>query len=419
MTHLARSLAPVLALFCGAFASAPHLDAQESQPVPISRTVCAPKPAAGTCWSDYVVAPIDKFRIESESDVYAAFALDAIRPGCAEMAARRLEDRLRATLDLYGDPAESAIRVGDPRSGKMVHPFQSWLAGAMVTHIFYAAWEFGRAGIAVDDRLLRAVESLYAEIPVPQDPRCGLRSLPGVNSCMDDFTLTASGAAWIAAYETSAGRVDDPSTSPLVRRARSLVGKALSPMSEHGGGPCFFFLETLDDGSHRARCDGDPKTSKVMGADHNRENPGYGLGLMTGIASACAGLFYAGERCDLTESEAFISRELFRHAQEKSLRDGSAFEGPGPHGCLDFTDPDGPTKDCADGDTLVWSFGGYRPLDFPVRRFYEKRGVRGMDPLPAFQFDRYCEPRTTFRTGEFWGPNRDLFYRRLANEIFQ
>jgi hypothetical protein len=156
-----------------------------------------------------------------------------------------------------------------------------------------------------------------------------------------------------------------------------------------------------------------------MGADHNRENPGYGLGLMTGIASACAALFYAGERCAFTESEAFVSRELFRHAQEKSLPDGSAFEGPGPRGCLDFTDPDGPTKDCADADTLVWSLGGYRPLDFPVRRFYEKRGVSGMEPLPAFQFDRYCEPRTTFRTSDFWGPNRDLFYRRLADEIFQ
>lgn len=415
----ARSFAPFVVLACGALAHAPRVAAQASQPVRVSRVICVPEPAAGACWSDYVGVPVDEFRIESESDVYATFALDAIRPGCAEVAARRLEDRLRTALELYGGPGESGARVRDPRSGKEVHPFQSWLAGTMVTHVFYAAWELRRAGIAVDDDLLRVVEALYAEIPVPQDPGCGLRSLPGVNSCMDDFTLTASGAAWIAAYEMSAGRIDDPSASPLVRRARALVGEALSPMSEHGGGPCFFFLEALDDGSHRARCDGDRETSKVMGADHNRENPGYGLGLMTGIASACAGLFFAGERCAFTESEAFVSRELFRHGQEKSLPDGSAFEGPGPYGCLDFTDPDGPTKDCADGDTLVWSLGGYRPLDFSVRRFYEKRGVTGMEPLPAFQFDRYCEPRTTFREGDFWGPNRDLFYRRLADEIFQ
>jgi hypothetical protein len=419
MKSLARSFAPTLVLSCVAFAGASRLTADKGQITPVPLVVCSPEPPGSACWSDAVDAPVDQFRIETESDVYAAFALDATRVGCAGVAARRLEDRLRAALELYGGPAKPGIRVQDPRSGKDVHPFQSWLAGTMVTHVFHAAWELRRNGIAVDDALLRAVEALYAEIPVPQDPGCGLRSLPGVNSCMDDFALTASGAAWIAAYETSAGRVDDPSTSQFVRRARALVGEALSPMSEHGGGPCFFFLETLDDGTHRARCDGEAGRARVMGADHNRENPGYGLGLMTSIASACAALFFAGERCAFTEAEAFVSRELFRHAQEKSLTDGSAFEGPGPYGCLDFTDPDGPTKDCADADTLVWSLGGYRPLDFPVRRFYEKRGVSGMEPLPAFQFDRYCEPRTTFRIGDFWGPNRELFYRRLADEIFQ
>ena len=419
MTRRTRSLATFFALACGTLVDAPRLGAEEDRPAPASRVVCVAEPAAGLCWSDYVIAPIDQFRIDTESDVYAAFALDATRPGCAEVAARRLEDRLRAELELYGGPAEPGLRMQDPRSGNDVHPFQTWLAGTMVTHSSTPRGSSGAPESPSTMGSLRAVESLYAELPAPQDPGCGLRSLPWVNSCMDDFTLTASGAAWIAAYETSAGRVDDPSASPLVRRARALVGEALSPMSEHGGGPCFFFLETLDDGSHRARCDGDQETAKVLGADHNRENPGYGLGLMTGIASACAGLFFAGERCAFTESEAFVSRELFRHAQEKSLPDGSAFAGPGPYGCIDFTDPDGPTKDCADGDTLVWSLGGYRPLDFPVLRFYEKRGVSGMKTLPAFQFDRYCEPRTTFGAGDFWGPNRDLFYRRLADEIFR
>jgi hypothetical protein len=419
MKSRARSFAPTLILSCVALAGASRLSAQEGHFTPVSRIVCVPEPAAGVCWSDYVDVPIDQFQIGSESDVYATFALDAVRPGCAEVAARRLEDRLRAALELYGGLREFGLRVTDPRSGKDVHPFQSWLAGAMMTHVFYAAWEFRRAGIVVDDGLLHAVEALYGEIPTPQDPGCGLRSLPWVNSCMDDFALTASGAAWIAAYETSVGRTADPSASLSVRWARSLVGAALSPMSDHGGGPCFFFLETLDDGTHRARCDGDAGTAHIMGADHNRENPGYGLGLMTSIASACAGLFYAGERCAFTDAEAFVSRELFRHAQEKSLPDGSAFAGPGPGGCLDFTDPDGPTKDCSDADTLVWSFGGYRPTDFPVRFFYGKRGVDGMAPPPAFQFDRYCEPRGSLQPGDFWGPSRGVYYFRLAYEIFQ
>jgi hypothetical protein len=419
MNCLARSFAPTF-LLCGvALAGESGLSAQQNPSTPVPRIVCAPEPADGACWSDAVAAPVDQFEIGDESDVYATFALDAIRPGCAGRAAGRLETRLRAVLELYGGPGESGLRVKDPRSGRQVHPFQSWLAGAMVTHVFYAAWELRRVGISVDDGLLLAVESLYAAIPVPQDPGCGLHSLPWVNSCMDDLSLTASGAAWISAYETSVGRTGDPSVSPSVRWARSLVGAALSPMSENGGGPCFFFLETLDDGSHRARCDGDAGTARIMGADHNRENPGYGFGLMTAIASACAALFYAGERCELTGPEAFVSRELFRHAQGKALPDGSAFAGPGPGGCLDFTDPDGPTKDCADGDTLVWSSGGYRPTDFPVRLFYAKRGVDGMAPLPAYQFDAFCEPRGSLRPGDFWGPSRNLFYRHLAFEIFE
>lgn len=419
MKSTAKSFALALILSCAALAAASGPDAEQIPSTPVSRVLCVPQPAIGLCWSDSAQVPVDQYEIGSESNVYAAFALDAIRPGCAEAAARRLEDRLRSSLETYGRAGETGLRVKDPRSGKQVHPFQSWLAGTMVTHVFYAAWELRRAGIEVDDDLLRAVEALYTDIPVPQDPGCGLRSLPWVNSCMDDFALTASGAAWVAAYEASVGRVDDPSASPLIRRARSLVGEALSPMSEHGGGPCLFFLETLDDGTHRARCDGEPETARVMGADHNRENPSYGLGLMTSIASACAALFYAGERCAFTEAEVFVSRGLFRHAQEKSLPDGNAFEGPGPRGCLDFTDPDGATKDCSDADTLVWSLGGYRPSDFPVRLFYGKRGVDGMAPLPAFQFDHYCEPRTALRAGEFWGPNRNVFYRRLAYEIFQ
>ena len=419
MNRLARSLAPTL-LLCGiVLAGTSRLAADMDSIAPDPRVVCVPEPADGACWSDPVRGPIDPFEIGNESDVYATFALDARRPGCAEVAARRLEDRLRAELELYGRPGEPGLRMQDPRSGEDVHPFRSWLAGAMVTHVFYAAWELCGAGYSVDDELLRAVEELYADIPVPQDPGCGLRSLPWVNSCMDDVTLTASGAAWIAAYEARFGRVDDPATSPLVRRARSLVGEALSPMTEHGGGPCFFVLETLDDGSHRARCDGGAGAARVMGADHNRENPAYGLGLMTGIASACAALFYAGARCTFTDAEIFVSRELFRHGQEKALPDGSAFEGPGPRGCLDFTDPDGPTRDCSDADTLVWSLGGYRPTDFPVRLFYGKRGIEGMTPPPAFQFDRYCEPRGSLRPGDFWGPSRGLYYRRLAFEIFQ
>ena len=274
----------------------------------------------------------------------------------------------------------------------------------MVTHVFYAAWEVRRAGISVDDGLLRAVEAFYTAIPVPQDPGCGLRSLPWVNSCMDDLSLTASGAAWIAAYETSMGRTVDPSTSSYVRWARSLVGAALSPMSDNGGGPCFLFLETLDDGYPSRAL----RRGRGNGPGHGRRpqprEPGLRPRPHDGDCERVRRALLRGRTLRFTESEVFISRELFRHAQGKALPDGSAFEGPGPGGCLDFTDPDGPTKDCADGDMLVWSSGGYRPADFPLRLFYAKRGVDGMAPLPALQFDALLRAPRLTSPGRLLGP---------------
>lgn len=378
--------------------------------------VCAPRPPGGACWSDFADAPVDGFEIGRDGNIYAAYALDALQPGCAAAAARRLEQRLRDTLDLYGGTANGpGPRVKDPRSGKPVHPFTSWLAGTAVTHVFNAAVELRRAGVAVDDGLLQKAEAVYAAIPVPQDPGCGLRSLPWANSCMDDFALTASGHAWIAAYEVAVGR----DGGPWAQRARKYVAEALSPMSDHGGGPCFFALETLEDGTHRVKCDEPGATATVMGVDHGRENPGYGLGLMTSVASACAALFFAGARCEFTEDESAVARELFRHAQSKASPDGASFAAAGPGGCVDFADPDGARLSCADEDTLVWSGGGYRPSDFPVSFFYAKRGVTGMDPAPAFAFDHYCEPRTGTGPGDFWGPNRRAFYERLAWRIFE
>lgn len=377
---------------------------------------CTPAPPHGSCWSDWADAPVEGWELGRESNVYAAYALDALRPECAAVAARRLEDRLRATLDLYGwSPGGPEARIADPRSGADVHPFASWLSGAVVTHVFNAAFELRRAGIGVDPGLLASVEVVFASIPVPQDPGCGLRSLPSVNSCMDDFALTASASAWIAAWECGEGRDADP----WAVAARAFVAEALAPMSEHGGGPCFFAVETLADGARRARCDAPGGVAKVMGADHGRENPSYGLGLMTSVASACAALYFTGRPCAFTDGEADVARGLFRHGQEKASSDGAAFNGPGPAGCVDFADPDGATKDCSDADTLVYSGGGYRPSDFPVRLFYDKRGVGGLDPEPAYQFDAFCDARVTWRPDGFFGANRRAFYQRLAWDIFR
>ena len=57
----ARSFAPTLLLFGVALAGASRLSAQQTPSTPGPRIVCAPEPAAGACWSDYVLVPVDQF----------------------------------------------------------------------------------------------------------------------------------------------------------------------------------------------------------------------------------------------------------------------------------------------------------------------------------------------------------------------
>src|SRR5262249_43113798 len=89
-------------------------------------------------------------------------------------------------------------------------------------------------------------------------------------------------------------------------------------------------------------------------------------------------------------------------------------------GCMDFNNATGSSLSCDDSRT----FPGreYHPSDFPVKVFYDKRGVTV--PSNGYQFDRYCENRTiydrnTYMNDPFWGPNRKVFYDLLAYEIFK
>jgi hypothetical protein len=155
--------------------------------------------------------------------------------------------------------------------GLNVHPFHNWLWGAAVSHLFAAALELKLNGVALPEDLLARARDAFVKIPVPQDPGCQESN----NGCMDDYALTASGFAWVAAYEARSGR----EAHFYVDRAQSLLGKMFQPMA-FGGGVCYQRV-----GSTSVSCDADPRGLKpghvrIIGIGHGQENPNYGVGLM-------------------------------------------------------------------------------------------------------------------------------------------
>src|SRR6185295_10592506 len=323
-----------------------------------------------------------------------------------------------------------------------VHIFRLWLAGDLITHIFAAAKELDFKGVAIPATLaglLADTRAIYDGIPspqdtslFPQDPGCGSASLANVNSCMEDHALTGSGYAWIAAFEYQ--KLRDP--SHWANLARAEIGYALSPMSSQasstlGGGPCF---QSIVPGTNPRNCSGtwadydlNPGNYRIFGADHGQENPAYGFGVMTGVASACAGLYMANSTCSFTAHEKTVAAKLIAHAQDKSSVDFSGgISCSFNHGaldpsllCLNFRTGGQEPATVGCDDSRTFPGNEPHPTDFPLKVFYDKRAVAV--PGTLFQFDRYCENRTVWAWpyDVQWGPNRKVLYDDLAFEVFK
>lgn len=362
--------------------------------------------------------------LNAELDRWAAIYQDVRGGGvCAPAATQALYDRLTNALN--------AGPISDQRpSGDSVDYFRQFLAGGIVTHIFAAAKEIDYHSIPNSlEPLLAQVKARFGgdpkqnytnQIPSPQDSGCGLGSLPRVNSCMDDHSLTASGYAWLAAYEYQRLR----SPQPFLGRAFNEIDYAMAPMSNHsdpsthGGGPC---VESVTTGS--PHCSGTaanytPAGYRIIGADHDQENPNYGLGLMTGIASACAAIYDAGSTCGgLSAWNVTAATELLRTAQQRASHDGSDWD---QGGCPVFY---GGTAPCDDHTHFALSANAaYKPRDFSLALFYSLHGIpAGYPPDAAYQFGSYCEPRTVWSPPyeSLWGPNRYTFYATYSNDLFE
>jgi len=375
-----------------------------------------------TCYSQGVPTSQDA-DINREFNDFAAIYLDALgteTTGCRGTAADKLNHKIANTLDAGGH-------------------YRGWLAGDSVGHAFAAALELQYYGTPADDAVMTRMRDSFASIPDTQDQDQQGCARYG-NGCMDDYALTASGFAWMAAYEAKQGRSDNAAF--YAQHSKDLLGKVFEPMKDATGSPasgsvCYFDLDPSTPAG--LTCGGSSSgvgsSTRIIGVGHEQENPAYGFGLMTSVASACAGLFVAGTPCDFTTIDPAtglswrdIATELARHARNKTLQGSQplTFQTYQPYqaerkgGCLDFHSglPWG-RIDCGDPSYH------YVPELFPLKRFYSfKVGYDFSDFGSAFKFDRWdpdyaCRsPQQMYSREAFYGLNRYVVYNLLANQVW-
>jgi len=289
---------------------------------------------------------------------YGDFFFDAQNDTCAPDAAHALRLKIESTL---ASPATDGVTG-------ISAPYQRWLEGGMVSLIFTTALELGAKG-RLDSDLAASLLRVRGAFNFNVDPSCGVAVNQGLgNSCMDDYSVGATGYAWISAYDAYRGWYQD--ASMMANSARTLVSAALSTYKSiciHDDDPAYQNYTgrgvcnvNIDANATAQRNRLNAGTSKLVSFNHGFQNLGYGIGLMTSISSAAVGLQTAGQALQLTDYERDVARALFREAQLHTSCDGGAFDSAGCYTTDGYTLS--PNHTCFDM--------GYAPKMFPVAAFY-------------------------------------------------
>ncbi|HSU14728.1 hypothetical protein [Longimicrobium sp.] len=221
---------------------------------------------------------------------YARIFADAENASCAEGASTALTAKVKATMDAA--PTK----------------FTEWLQGANVALIFAAANRIGANGFATQalDTQLRRVETAFA---AGRDLGCTKES---GNQCVDDYSIAASGYAWIAAYKYRRG---DASTGveSFRSKARTYIDSTFTAVCIHqsAGTP------TLCNGVAGVNVGGVPP--KTLSLNHGQQMPSYGFGLMTSIAATVLGLEASGAPYTFSSTKKYTVSLLFEEMQRAVL----------------------------------------------------------------------------------------------------
>lgn len=344
-------------------------------------------------------------------DDYGVFFLEAKDPACTATVASALKSKIESTLNT---PFTDAVT----RSSQ---PYGRWLEGGLVSLVFATALELGPRG-ALDSDLLASLLRVRDSFQFNRDVLnngCGLVAGSTLgNTCMDDYAVGSTGYAWIAAFEASRGWFTDAAT--MANSARNLVHAAFgtwdsicihdespNPADTYAPrGPCNVKIDSTTSATERQRLNSG--LAEAISFNHGPENLGYGIGLLTSIASTANALAFAGQPFSLLDFEQDIARALLREAQAHTDAAGNAFATTGCYdGSLNRTSP------CADM--------GYAPRMFPVGWFLA--GYAGAPPVSAcpptssppgvYGFNLFAADSDIVGVGLTWG--RVAIYLHLGN----
>ncbi len=268
----------------------------------------------------YVSAPAftTAYRGNPNGDLgdYSRIFVDADNPNCAEAAMYYLTEKVKNELDspVAGQPTKLT--------------FQRWLDGFKVAVIFAAAHRLGANGWAgpdLDVQLAR-LETRFAHfVPTSGDPHpTGICGGDAMNTCMDDLSGTASGYAWIAAYQKR--RLNRVADGGYAKRllAEQYLRDALTPVqnsTDQGPhGICLRFKPIQGYGYPLCNAFGDISklidgSAETLTVNNGVQMLPYGFGLMTSVAIAKIGIQEAGGSSSFTANEKAIAKGLFEEAQ--------------------------------------------------------------------------------------------------------
>lgn len=332
---------------------------------------------------------------------------------CQDWASVALYKKVRATLDkpYYQDTAVfGTLWIG---------PYQGWLDGAQTSLAYATALRLGAKG-----KLTKPLAQLIDQIDYVQniDRNCGFsqnrKGENGIwwkgNSCMDDWAVAASGSGWAAAWK-SARNKPYTQVQAAANAAKAAIAQSFDlwesvcahrpsdafPAAAVAEGPCSGSIAELAAG-----------TAVALGL-HGGDEPPYGFGLLTSIASADVALDYAGFPHTYTTNQQIVAAALFKNADLHTVSGGDAFTAD----CYGFTQSNGLMYRTADRNCAGV---GYNPGMFALNAFYNSR-LGGTPTAINYNFNAFndgapwCENLTTC-PGDFWNPGRKAIYQRLGYE---
>jgi hypothetical protein len=293
----------------------------------------------------------------------------------------------------------------------------SWLKGGDVYLMSAAALRLGARGLltsSLHSQILTALGNYY-----PSTVASGCSHNSG-NGCMDEYSVAAAGYSWAGAYlwltQSSAG--GHPS-GDFIQKGQDYVGKALSPLysvcihhivprsgqpadsctactADYNPGGAYYLNAT--DLQSRINLG----QTEVLSYEHGYENPSYGIGLMTSVATAVLGLRRAGVPYSPSDFEKVVANGLFRNGQLHAKTGATSCDMAWPSGycvgstcttsgisCITSTCSP-PPSNCVD------QFGSYQynPGMFPVRGLLSREYALTTTPSlilggSYYQFDQF------------------------------